>query len=678
MPAQLPPDPGEIQADLFLGIDTGGTYTDGVLLDPQSRHVIQTVKTLTTHADLRQCIGVVLDHLISLAPRPVTLVSLSTTLATNAILEDKRRPVGLLLLGYDRQLVEKFNFQRQFGTSHVRYIAGRHDLAGAEQAPLDRAQVAQAAAELCARVDAFAIASYAGPANASHEITAGEIVAETIAGVAVGGAAGDEATRLPARPVVLAHELSSELNSILRATTASLNASILGEAGEFLQAVLEMMQVRGLSCPVMIMRSDGSLARAGFASRRPAEIIHSGPATSAIGGQFLADVEKAVVVDIGGTSTDIALVENGHIPLDPQPARIGSFRTCVRTVHARTVGLGGDSRISFDHWQHLAVGPERLLPISYLASTDPQVKQDLKRWLAPKSLLYSERAEYWRLRRRPRQPMEDAQERRIVALLEDGPRAYASLMHEVGPISPFTVRALVKQEIVERAGLTPTDLLHLTGEFTPWDGKAAEIFTAAAARHWNESPVAFAQRVRRRMTETITLEILQFISGHTLSASGQHSHGLDRWLFAQSLQPSNDYLGNRIFLKVPLVGIGAPARAFLPAVAEALDTQAIFPEHYAVANAVGTVVSSILVRKQGEIYPNVQGSAVIGYCVRAGNHNTLFDRYAPALAYARQTLLEQASLEARAAGAASLETGCEVEPVWEGMARLTAWAAGRP
>jgi N-methylhydantoinase A/oxoprolinase/acetone carboxylase beta subunit len=124
---------------LYLGIDTGGTFTDGVLLDPATHRVVRSAKVLTTHHDLRQCIANVLDALLPAGSPPVALASLSTTLATNAIVEGKHKPVALFLLGYDPELVYKFEFDRQFGTQHFAFIEGRHDVEGRQQVPLDEA-----------------------------------------------------------------------------------------------------------------------------------------------------------------------------------------------------------------------------------------------------------------------------------------------------------------------------------------------------------------------------------------------------------------------------------------------------------------------------------------------------------------------------------------------------------
>jgi N-methylhydantoinase A/oxoprolinase/acetone carboxylase beta subunit len=194
---------------IHLGIDTGGTFTDGVLFNPKQRSVIRKAKVLTTHEDLTLCISNILEALVGKEEIPIELVSLSTTLATNAIAEGKRKPVALLLLGYDPELVYQFHFDQEFGTRRFYFIQGRHGLNGIEQVPLDEAEITRVVMECKDGVEAFAICSYAGFGNSSHEERAAAIVAN-----------------LTGLPVVQAHHFSSELDSIHRAITACLRDSL--------------------------------------------------------------------------------------------------------------------------------------------------------------------------------------------------------------------------------------------------------------------------------------------------------------------------------------------------------------------------------------------------------------------------------------------------------------------
>jgi N-methylhydantoinase A/oxoprolinase/acetone carboxylase beta subunit len=489
--------------------------------------------------------------------------------------------------------------------------------------------------------------------------------------------------------VVEAHHLSSELNSIWRATTASLNASLLGNTQDFLDAVETMLAARGVACPVMIVRGDGSLVRADFARRRPVEIVHSGPATSAAGGYFLGQervaaltgaAARAVVVDMGGTTTDLAVIERGRPQILDKGATVGRFQTCIHTIRARSFGLGGDSRIVFDHWGRLEIGPERALPISYLCSQYPRAKTDLAAALR-RRLLYSENLEFWLLRRLPAQPLGSDLAARIIDALKDGPQMYAGLRKRVGTIPPFVLRELVEREVLERAALTPTDLLHVSGEYAPWDVECACALVDAAARLWDESGQAFLGRARALMTRRMVSEIVQFLSGETLpdpvrTGFSEKSRGMARWLFDEALTGDDPLLGSRIFVKAPLVGIGAPARAFLPPVAEALGAELILPKYYEVANAIGAVAGSVICQAEAEVLPWMEGAGQFGYFARVANTQQAFPHFEDAVAHARAELAEQVRLLAEAAGAEHPVVEIQATQIWDGMLRLTATAIG--
>ena len=133
-----------------------------------------------------------------------------------------------------------------------------------------------------------------------------------------------------------------------------------------------------------------------------------------------------------------------------------------------------------------------------------------------------------------------------------------------------------------------------------------------------------------------------------------------------------------ISLKIPLVGIGAPAHVFLPPVAEALGTEMIIPDHYEVANAAGTVVGNIVVRHEGEVIPCVEGSAITGYFARVANSQKKFGRGGEALQSVRETLEQSVRAEAAAAGAESVVFEMEEQELIPGIYRLSAWAIGKP
>lgn len=651
---------------IVLGIDTGGTYTDGVLLDQSSDKILTTTKTLTTKKDLKIGILNALDDLVTGKEEKVDLVVISTTLATNAIAEKKGRPAALFLIGYDQELVETFQLQERFATTRYHYLDGGHDLHGNQKAPLDREELEHTARELAAEVDAFAISSYFSPLNPSHE----EAAYKTVTG-------------LVDRPVILGHQLSKKLDSVQRATTATLNASLLAILQEFIQAMHQALEERGIQAPLMVVKGDSALMNSQLAQHRPVETIHSGPAASAIGGHYLSQQEKALVIDIGGTTTDIALIDQGRVRILEEGTRVGEFNTAVRAADIRSIGLGGDSIIAFDLEDQITVGPSRVRPLAKIAHEEERVARDLaslshqdQNKLSPSHL------EYWYLLRKPSRVIDNPRSRDALRLLEDGPLSLPKILETLEVFHPlqFGGPSLIKEEIVGRAALTPTDLLHVRGDFSPWNNRAASIGTHLMASFQGLSDEAFIQAVLDHITVHISREVISYLTRQTLEPAPYYvtPDDLGLWLFQENLTGNDPYLGSKISLKMPIVGIGAPAHIFLPPVAEVLHSEFITPPHYEVANAVGAVSGSVIAEGEVWVYPQVQNTRTVGYHVQFKDNRERFPTKREAIEFARNKTTQQALQAAEELGI--VDPHLEVQQLPDGAEsyRIRAQAIGSP
>lgn len=621
-------------SEFILGIDTGGTYTDGVLFDPNKRKIIKTTKTLTTKKDLKVGILNALDDLLPESSSSVALVIISTTLATNAIAEKKGRPVALFLLGYDRELVENFQLDAQFATASHHYIQGGHDLYGNPQAALDVEEIKAKADQLAGNVDAFAISGYFSPLNPSHEDHAFKAVTSEVD-----------------RPVILGHQLSKKLDSVQRAATATLNASLLSILKDFIQAMHQALEERSIEAPLMVVKGDGALMNSGMAEQLPVETIHSGPAASAIGGQFLAQKDKALVIDIGGTTTDIALIDQGRVQIREEGTSVGSYNTAVRAANIRSIGLGGDSLIDFDLEDQITVGPYRVRPLANLAHEEEKVAQDLERLShRTRKKFNPQDLEYWYLLREPSHAIHNPRARQVLQMLESGPLSLPVILENMELFHPlqFGGLSLLKEEIIGRAMLTPTDLLHVTGEFSPWDTQAAHIGVRLMAEYKHLQVGEFITMVKELMVERIAREIISYLTGQTLEPVPYYvtPDDLGLWLFQENLTGKDPYVGSKLSIKMPLIGIGAPADTFLPPVAELLHTEYISPPHYEVANAVGAVAGNVVMETEVWIYPQVRNTRTVGYFVQSRKERKRFPTQNAALehakTYTRQRAMEKA------------------------------------
>ncbi|MEO5614379.1 MAG: hydantoinase/oxoprolinase family protein, partial [Cypionkella sp.] len=341
----------------FLGVDTGGTYTDAVIVDEAADLVIGKAKSLTTRADLALGIGRAVDAALAqsgVAAKDVALVSLSTTLATNALVEGQGGRVALIFIGFDEGDLERGGLIEALKGDPVVKIAGGHSHAGTEVAPLDLAALEVLLRELGPQVMGFAVAARFATRNPAHEIAIRDLIR------AVTG-----------RPVTCSHELSAQLNGPKRALTAVLNARLIGMIDRLVAACERHLAEIGITAPLMVVRGDGALISAAMVRERPIETILSGPAASIVGARWLTGAKDALVSDIGGTTTDVALLRDGLPEIDPQGARVGGFRTMVEAVAMRTSGLGGDSDVHLITEGLLGgmrLGPRRLIPVSLLAS----------------------------------------------------------------------------------------------------------------------------------------------------------------------------------------------------------------------------------------------------------------------------------------------------------------------
>jgi N-methylhydantoinase A/oxoprolinase/acetone carboxylase beta subunit len=621
---------------LRLGFDTGGTYTDAVLYDPE-RGVVASAKALTTKHDLAIGLGGAFAGVRAAIDRPIVLVSLSTTLATNALVEGHGSPVGLLLLGYSPSVLEKPPLRDALGEDPAILLAGGHDALGEAQAPLDLAAVRQAVEGLAGRVAAFAVSGFFSVRNPAHEIAVRRLIRETTE-----------------RPVTCGHELSAKLDAPRRALTALLNARLIPQLQALIAAVRGLLSESGIAAPLMVVKGDGSLVGAEVAALSPVETILSGPAASVVGAHHLAGVDDVFVSDMGGTTTDIALLRGGRPVLNREGAVVGGFRTMVEAVEVRTFGLGGDSEVHATS-EGLRLGPRRVVPLSLAATQHPSVLATLERQLADEPGEHDGR---FALRQRALEAAVElpAAQARIWSTLAEGPRPVAALA--AGYASERALARLVDRGLVIIAALTPSDAAHLLGRQQGWSVDAARLGAALFARRWagrlgDADPASLAARIVEQVVRQSAGALLD-----TALAEWRGSAGVgtgDRPLVDEALAGpagrSTDLLSVRIALGRPIVAIGAPIASYYPEIAARLGTRLVLPRHAEVCNAVGAVVGGVSRTVTAVITAPAEGR----FRAHLPDGVADFTALEPAAASALAALRRLATEQAQAAGAAELE-----------------------
>ena len=658
---------------LFLGLDTGGTYTDAVLFDP-ARGVLAAAKSLTTKHDLAIGLQGAMEGVLAQAREEIAMVGLSTTLATNAIVEGHASPICLLLAGYEPTALDRAGLRQALAGDPVVFIAGGHGPQGDEQQPLDLAAAEAAIRAHAPKVSAFAISAYFSVRNPAHEIALRQLVRQ-----------------MTDRPVTCGHELTSKLDAPRRALTCALNARLIPQLQQLVRAVLSLLAARAIKAPLMVVKGDGSLIAAAVAMESPVETILSGPAASVVGAHYLSGEGDVFVVDMGGTTTDIALLAGGRPVLNRDGATVGGFRTMVEAVGVHTFGLGGDSEVRVEE-QGLVVGPRRVMPLSLLAQQYPDALRVLGEQAGTSEPI--RHPGQFALRQRPLDAGQGSLNPAQAALwnrLGDGPQPLASLVS--GPAASRALGRLVDRGLVLLAGFTPSDAAHILGLQQGWSAEAArfgaEIFRRTD-RPGNWRPAGDAAGFARQVVEQVVRQSGQAILSSAIADDdhiAERDWGrLGRRLVGRAVAgkaASAPLVEVELRLSRALVAIGAPVAAYYPEVARRLHSRLVIPPHAGVTNAVGAVASGVVQRAEALITQPNEGHFRLHVASGVEDFITLES------AAARATLAVQslAEAQARRAGAAevqiSLSRNDKVVREKGGLdlfieSRIAATAFGRP
>ncbi len=670
-------EPAAPQASrILLGIDTGGTYTDAALLD-ESRlaegpaAVIASAKRLTSRDDLARGIGAAVGAAMqagAIGPERIALVSLSTTLATNALVEGQGGRVGLVMIGFDAADARRAGIAEALGGDPMLVIPGGHAPTGEEMAPPDLAALDAWLAG--APAEGYAVCAYFAVRNPAHEIAARDLIRARTG-----------------RPVTCSHELSPKVGGPKRALTALLNARLIGLIDRLIASAGRILAERGIAAPLMVVRGDGALVSADFARLRPIETILSGPAASLVGAAWLTGRSDAVVSDIGGTTTDIAMLADGRPRLDPAGAQVGGWRTMVEAVAMTTHGLGGDSEVRLEPAgleTRLLLGPRRLIPVALLASGHPGLVHDaLDRALAADYA--TDLAGRFLLAPDPGRAVGlDLNEARIVAELAAGPRPAAEVLRT--RLLRTALRRLVARGLVMVAGLTPSDAAHVLGLQSDWDAiaaaKAARLFARSRGND-GRAVAPDAKTLARRIRDALIRRSGEVVLDAVFAEDGFERPEPSRSFLAQAaLDRHAGRLRPRLSLAVPLIGLGASAPAYYPAVAALLDAESVIPGHAGVANAIGAVVGQVRIARTATITCPAEGR----FRAHLPDGARDFPSLAEARAAAEAALGALARAAAAEAGAAEvhLDIAAEIRDAEiEGRrlvleASVTATATGRP
>ena len=322
---------------MIIGLDVGGTHTDVVLLGQEG--LVRQIKVPTNPADLFATVLAGLEEITQeIDPGEIKRAVLSTTLATNRIVQQRIPDVGMIIAcgpGMDPELFRTGD--------HYHVVKGAIDHRGRQIVPIDEDEILGIADTLEKNgIRYVGVVSKFSVRNASHENRIGELIDSRF------------------EKVFLGHGCAGRLNFPRRIATTFLNAAVYPIHKNFFEAVVKSLAQKGLTMPIRILKPDGGNMRFEASIDHPAQTILSGPAASVMGSvAFAPKTDTCLVLDIGGTTTDMAVLVNGAPLLDPLGINIGSHKTLIRSLDTVSIGVGGDSVVKVVDGR-ITIGPDRI------------------------------------------------------------------------------------------------------------------------------------------------------------------------------------------------------------------------------------------------------------------------------------------------------------------------------
>ncbi|MDY0132946.1 MAG: hydantoinase/oxoprolinase family protein [Desulforegulaceae bacterium] len=531
-----------------IGIDTGGTFTDSILKNLKSGEVESFAKVPTTHFDLGKGIEACLEVLLkdkNIQKEEIEVIGVSSTLATNAVVEKKGGDTALFIIGIEKHM--------ELPVAGFKFIEGGHDVFGNEVKPLNMEALVDGILFFKGRVDSYAVVSAMSFANPSHELVAKKAI-----------------ILVDDKPVYISSDVSTAPGLEERAATAVLNARLMPVMENFIKGLKKSVEKYADIKTLKIIDGEGGFLNFDEVVERSVKTFGSGPASTAYFGGLNSD--NAIVCDIGGTTTDILLVENKK-PVIDDTSKIGELDTHVRTIRMKTIGLGGDSRIGLDFRKKLFIGPKRVEPLCF---KDKILSPD--KWMESfeNDLLF-----YLNLKEEASLEIKKCFEKKEYLTIKD---FYLNMGKNEK--TKEQIQDFVNRGVLGVCGFTPTDALCILKKIKAPFEKNSLIAASILSKELGISVNEFCEKVLGIIEDKLVDSIVEFLTSH--SSGKKIKEVFPDWR-------QNKYLKIEFGSKFPIIGAGAASGHLLEGVAKKLNTKLILPNFHELGNALGAL--SIVIEK---------------------------------------------------------------------------------
>ncbi len=555
--------------EYILGIDTGGTYTDGVIICEHDSSIAAKAKVFTTHDELSDGICRCIAEMKFGDVKKIKEVHLSSTIAVNKILEGGAESIGLLQIGKSAEghLPCKY-----------RYTVSLPQNCNKGFAEISECDMTEIRKTFLGNVEAVVVSAAPSKYSADTECHIAKKIEE----------------KLDIK-CVSASCICEQDDYYTKTVNAVFTVFLKPVVEKFINSIRTIVREYGISDRIFIVNALGKLISCDEAVDNPLETVFSGLAASVNGGIALTGEKDFLLIDMGGTSSDVTRIMGGSFRETKGFAKIGSYAIKEKTMNIKSYGVGGDSYIRITQCKDIQVGPQRAIPLCVAADRYPYLCDEISNYRKNENyeLLTSQEINcYIGVKGASLlglSPMESLTARYLI----DNPHnIFYIAEHFNTDVDALHMDRLVKQNAVRLISLTPTDILHAEGIFTKWDSRISLAAVTRMAQVTGTERTEFLETVNENIINALSKVCMQGIAAfEDVEFDFDECPGA-AFILDCFFGNKNRLIKTEFSIDRPIVAVGAPAGAWIGKVAEKMKTKAVIPEHGEVANAYGAAIAA--------------------------------------------------------------------------------------
>ncbi len=555
--------------EYILGIDTGGTYTDSVIICEQDRHIVAKAKVFTTHDELsdgiRSCIGKMNFEDV----KKIKAVHLSSTIAVNKILEGGAEAIGLLQI--NKCAAGKL-------PCRYRYVVSLPPNCSKGLVEINECDMAEIRKMFSGNVKAVVVAAPPSKYSADTEMSVAGIIEEKL-GIKCAGAS-----------CLCGHDSYST-----KIINAVFTVFLKPVVEKFIGSVRKIIGEYGIADNVFIVNALGKLITCDEAVHNPLETVFSGLAASVNGGIALTDENDFLLVDMGGTSSEVTRIINRNFSEIKGVSKIDGYAVKEKTMNIKSYGVGGDSYIRITQCKDIQVGPCRAIPLCVAADRYSYLYDEIVTYRKPADyeILTSQEINcYIGIKGAQLIGLNNMEALTARYLMDNPHNVFYIAEHFNTDVDALHMDRLVKQNAVRLISLTPTDILHAEGRFNRWDSRISLAAVTRMADAMGAEKEEFLKAVNENIINALSKVCMQGIASfEDVEFDFDECSGAE-FILNSFFENKNRLLKTEFSINRPIVAVGAPAGAWMDKVADKMKTKAIIPEHGEVANAYGAAIAA--------------------------------------------------------------------------------------